>query len=226
MGLISAQSEAWRRRNLKEKEKSEASAVQRPFITISRQFGCGAFPLAEKIADKLNEGGEKDYPWAVYDRDLVDRIAEDHRLSRELVESLGKKNRTELEESVLGLLSGFTPELKVYRSMVATIRALAMFGHAVIVGRGGAIVTRNLPGGLNVRLIAPFEWRVDRARGIFRMEKSEAAEYVRKMDFERESFLRKYFNADPDNPYNYQLILNNAAMEEEAMVKAVAGAVE
>lgn len=225
LALISAQSEAWRRRNLEAKAESRLP-VSRPFITISRQFGCGAFPLAEAIAARLNQEEAQDPPWAVYDRALVERIAADHKLSEELVEALGKKNRSELEESVLGLLDSFTPELKVYRSTMATIRALAMFGRAVIVGRGGAIVTRSLPGGLHIRLIAPFEWRVERTREIFKMEGPKAEDYVRKMDEERESFLQKYFHCDAGDLNHYHLILNNALMKPENMLEAVAGAVD
>jgi len=217
---IAVQTEAWRRRLSTEQIDSERRV---PFITISRQFGCGAFPLAEAIANRLSEESGDDYPWAVYDRALVQRIAEDHQLSEDLVAGLGRKNRSEMEEAVLGLLKSFTPELKVYRSLVSTIRALAMHGRAIIIGRGGVILTRDMEKGLHIRIIASFNWRVDRVKDIYEMKLNEAREYVSKMDAEREQYLRKYLNADISDPQHYHLVFNNSKLKVEQMVDAVVG---
>jgi len=222
-GQIAVQTENWRKALAGGKEIPPVKSA--PFITISRQFGCGAFPLAEAIAEELMKREAEKLPWAVYDKALVEKIAEDHQLSEEIVASLGKKLRSEMEESALGLLKSFTPELKIYRSMAQTLRALAQHGRVIIVGRGGAVLTKDLPGGFHIRLIAPLEWRVERVREIFKMDYQEAKEYTTKMDGEREAFLRRYLNADAGDPFHYHLILNNALMTLEQKVKAVAGAV-
>ncbi len=220
---IAAQNDIWRRRQIADAAAPPVSKGA-PFITISRQFGCGAFALAEAIAEKLSGGSGESFPWAVYDQALVQRIAKDHKLSEDLVKGLGEAGRSELEESVLGLLEGFTPELKIYRAMVSTIRALAMHGRVIIVGRGGGILTKNIPGGLHIRIIAPFNWRVDRTMALMKMSREDTAEYVRKMDKERENFIRKYMNADVEAPHHYHLIMNNALMEKDDMVRAAEAA--
>ena len=216
---ISAQIEKWRKRSA-EPEPEKAP----PFITISRQFGCGAYPLAEAIAAKLMalDGGGR--PWAVYDKALVEKIAEDNQLSEQLVANLSVNMRTEMEESVLGLLKHFTPELKVYRLMVSTIRTLAALGGVIIVGRGGALLTKDLPGGLHVRLIAPLEWRMEQTMKAMDQPRQGAKDIIQKMDDEREAFLKKYLSADSNNPNNYHLILNMAKMSKEQMVDCIAGA--
>jgi cytidylate kinase len=219
MAKVAAQNEAWRRAVIEQKELEVKKGA--PFITISRQFGCGAFPLAEALAVRLSESGDKDYPWAVYDRALVEKIAKDHKLSADLVSSLGRDNRSELEESVLGLLNSFTPELRIYRSLVETVRALAMHGKTIIIGRGGAILTAGIPAGFHLRLIAPLEWRIKRVMEIFEIDRQTAEKKVARMDKEREKFLRKYLNTDPANVYFYHIIFNNAKMTTEMMVNAV-----
>jgi len=221
-GHIAVQTENWRRRA---SGKVERAGKPAPFITISRQFGCGAFPLAEAIAEELMKRDREKQPWAVYDKALVEKIAQDHQLSEEIVSSLGKKLRSEMEESVLGLLKHFTPELKIYRSMMQTVRALASHGRVIIVGRGGAILTKDLPGGFHVRLIAPLDWRINRVKEIFKLDDAEAKDYTIKMDGEREAFLRKYLNTDPGEAGHYDMILNNARMTLEQRVQAVAGGI-
>lgn len=219
---IAAQNEAWRRRKI-EAEEAPSTEEGALFITISRQFACGAFPLAEAIAEKLSEESGDDYPWAVYDQELVKRIAEDHQLSQDLVQGFGREKRSEFEESILGLLDSFTPELKVYHSMVSTIHALAMHGRVILVGRGSGILTKKISGGLNIRLIAPVNWRIKLTRELYNIKHKEAVDLVSRMDYEREHFIRKYLNADVADPYHYHMILNNSKMKQDEMVRAVIG---
>lgn len=41
-----------------------------------------------------------------------------------------------------------------------TIRALAISGRAVIVGRGGVFLTAGMPGGIHLRIVAPVRHRI------------------------------------------------------------------
>jgi len=216
---IAAQVEAWHKRTVGNTQVMVKKAV--PFITISRQFGCGAFPLAEAIAAEMMSRNSEESPWAVYDQALVKKIADDHKLSESVVNSLGNKMRSEIEESVLGLLKHFTPELKIYRSLAATIRALALHGRVIIVGRGGAILTRDMPGALHLRLIAPLEWRVEQTAVRLKISVEKAQEHVSTMDAEREAYIKKYLGADIEDPVNYHLLFNNARMNTTQIVKSV-----
>ncbi len=47
-----------------------------PFVTISREFGCEAVPLAHQLVDVLNECCRPSFPWLAYDRDLIDKVSE------------------------------------------------------------------------------------------------------------------------------------------------------
>jgi cytidylate kinase len=221
--LIASQSEKWRRHQL---TAVSLSAIERPFITVSRQYGCGAYPLAEALAEKLTSLNPEQDPWVVYDRELVTKVSRDHRLSHELVDSLSQKLRTELEESLLSLFKGFASEIKIFRSTASTIKALAMHGRVIIVGRGGAILTADLPAGLHIRLVAPEKWRVERTMKIFGMSSADARKFVRKMDRERESFIEKYLNEQVGNPLHYHMIFNNALTENNTIVEAVISALK
>lgn len=54
-------------------------------ITISRQAGAGAWQVAEELIRRLQEqtpAGSR--PWAVFDRNLVEEVLEDHHLPARL----------------------------------------------------------------------------------------------------------------------------------------------
>ena len=220
---IMAQAETWHKRRL---DRSAPPPQASRFITISRQFGCGVYPIAEAIAEKLSAAGKKPSPWAVYDKSLMQKISEDHNLSADLVEALNEKRRSEFEDSLLGLLKGFTPEIKVYRSLVSTVRTIALHGNAILVGRGGAILTRDLPGGVHIRVISPREMRVKFAAERMNIPEGEAAGFISRMDEERESFVRKYLNTDVADPLHYHAIFNLAKASEREIVEAVTAMVK
>ena len=54
--------------------------------------------------------------------------------------------------------------ISIVNNDINGVRALAEVGRVIIVGRGGVFITRDLPGGIHVRLVAPREWRVRRGR--------------------------------------------------------------
>src|SRR5690606_37104 len=99
------------------REGSEPRPPQRrPFVTISRQAGAGAWTLAQELVAHLNEVDRGAVPWTCWDRELVEKVAADHNISAELVESLERGSRSWL----MDLLSGFsfhegTDQFAVYR---------------------------------------------------------------------------------------------------------------
>src|SRR5687768_787505 len=136
-----------------------------PFVPSSRQAGAGGTTLAQRLVDRLNEiDRDPQRPWTCWDRELVERVVADHHVAQELIDSLEDVHRTWLEEFFTGLSfaegTEQADELTVYHRVAATIRALAQLGRVVIVGRGGVCITRNMPGGAHVRLVAPPKDRV------------------------------------------------------------------
>jgi cytidylate kinase len=89
------------------------------------------------------------------------------------------------------------------------VLALGARGNCIIVGRGAGFI---LPAAstLRVRLIAPLEERIAavcRDRGWTRYQ---AAAWVDQTDRERRQFVRNHFASDPDEPTNYDLLVNMA----------------
>jgi len=61
------------------------NAVHRRAITLSRQAGSGAHSVAEKLLEILQaQVPEGSCPWAVFDRNLVAKVLEDHHLPNRL----------------------------------------------------------------------------------------------------------------------------------------------
>ncbi len=197
-----------------------------PFVTISREAGAGGITLAQKLVEKLNQRGADGPRWSAWDRELVQKVAEDHHIDQSLVETLEERGPTWIEELLGGLRVHESPEtaseLRVYWKTAATIRAIAQVGHCVIVGRGGVFVTANMPGGTHIRLVAPLQFRIRNFASTFNMSEASAEARVRELDHNREAFYRRHWPRRSLSPEAFTATFNTACIGEKELVEAVA----
>ena len=83
----------------------------RPAVTISRESGSGALTVANLVAQQLDHDCPGDPPcsWAVFDRNLVSKILEDHNLSKRIEEFMPEDARFPLSEAFEFLLGLHPP---------------------------------------------------------------------------------------------------------------------
>ena len=122
-------------------------------ITISREFGSGGRLIGQKLAEKLGV--------PLYDKTILDRIAEENGFSREMMEEAEKKA---LHGFLYSLSSAFGtgetgPESlslneRFFLAQFDTIREVAEEGSCVIVGRCADYILRGYPEVTNVFLYA------------------------------------------------------------------------
>ncbi len=181
-----------------------------PFVTISREFGCEALPLAQRLVEILNERCRPTYPWVAYDREVIDRVAQELHLSREIVQSIDGHRRNEMSEFFDAILNRKVDESLVFRKISQVVRSLATHGHAVLVGRGSYLVTQDLKTGLHVRLVAPRPWRIHRVADVQHLTHAEAEKVVDQFERERERFVQVFFVQDPLIAHYHDVVLDNS----------------
>jgi cytidylate kinase len=200
----------------------EQPRIPKPAITISRQTGAGAVTVANLVAQQLDLDypGVPACPWAVFDRNLVAKILEDHKLSKELAECMPEDAKfplTDILEALLGL-HPLSWTLKEHAK--ETIRRLAAKGNVILVGRGAAVVTALFPRMLHVRLVAPFHIRVRHFAEFNHITAEKAAGLVRETDEARHRYVQRYLGADVDDALQYNLVINTGrnSFEESAQI--------
>lgn len=198
------------------KSTPAVAAHSAPFITIARQYGCEAMALAEELAAKMPGG-----PWPVYNRQIIETMVEETHVSDRLFNALDVRVRSGIEEFFESLLSRSPSDLHMLHHMARTMRALATLGHCFIVGRGAAVLTEGLPGGLHVRLAAPRAWREQNLIQRFGWSKEQTHSVQYEEEHGRHNFFRKYLGQDANNPEHYDLILNAARLSRAEQTGAV-----
>lgn len=197
------------------------------FVTISREYGCAGFRIADRLADALNGRAPADSPpWTVYDRKLVDMVCADHKLNRVLVNSLDAQRKHAFGDLITGMFTGEPSTLQVFRNIAETVFQLAVNGRVILIGRGGSVITSRLTGGLHVRIVAPLDWRVKQVAAFERLDDIKACRrHVETADRERGRFARDFLDADLKDPHNYDLVFNQQRLGVDSIVDLVLRAI-
>jgi cytidylate kinase len=187
-------------------------------ITISREFGCEGFPVAEKLHALLEaKTGE---PWALMDKALLEEAARHHNLSEEIFSHLGDKNRF-LDDMISTFSPRWHSDKDHYRLLCRQIVALASGGNVIIVGRGAAILTQEMSHCYHFRLVAPLEFRARTIARRLGIPLDEASDLVEKKEKRRDAFIRDFLNRDVADPTLYHLILNNGKNSAERIATTI-----
>lgn len=197
-------------------------------ITISASYGAGGSEVGPVLADRLGVPFvDRAIPAAVSDRLSVSL---DEALAREEPPH-GTLSRliSHLAPATLAVYGGHVaPELiqndETFR--VATERVLHDYasGGAIILGRGAAVVLRDVGHVMHVRLDGPRERRVLQAIRLLQIDRPTAEGQLRNADLSREAYVRHWYNADPRDPSLYHLTIDSTAITLDACIEVIAHA--
>jgi cytidylate kinase len=178
-------------------------------VTISQQVGSGGAEIGLALAERLG------YCFVEHERFLerTERYGLDaHRLRH-------------LEEEPPSLFERFDHESRRYIAVIQTVLfEIAAEDRAVVVGRGGQWLLRDVPHAVRLRVMAPAAFRVGElttalsAHGGERMSAQLATQLVHRDDTQRLKRMRYLFNVDLNDPALYHLVINTAGVSRPAAV--------
>ncbi len=207
-------------------------------ITMSRQIGSGAAEVANKLGEEMG--------LVTFDKRLMLRVATEVGLSDEeifdyseeqykargFLERLFSRNRPVAEVSTWtgGREGGYEREVSTMDEQQAialtrtAIRAAHKRGNVLIIGRGSQIILEDEPNVIHLRLVAPFEARVEYLHAEQNMSPAEARRYIQAQDRATADYMRQFYHADVEDPTLYHMVLNVAKLGVEgcaSLIKAM-----
>ena len=203
------------------KDENDASRGKvRPTITISREFGCEAYPMTECLKEIMEK--KSGQPWAIMDKALLEEVAKHHKLSEDIVSSLGEKKSRILDEVLATFSTRWKSEKDYYRLLSKHVFSLAEKGNSIIVGRGSSIVTQQLKNCYHFRIYASHEFKVASIARRLKISRDEAESVVEKNQEQRDAFIHDFFNLDPRDLRFYHLVFNNDKNSPERIAQMIA----
>jgi cytidylate kinase len=163
-------------------------------VTISREYGSAGSEVARSVAELLG--------YHLIDKATIGRI----------LAGYGLIDFDSTYEAEAGIWSAFDTKLRTIVSMLERLSyAVARHGHSVLLGRGAYATLGGMEGVLNVRIRAPYEWRVSRI-----MEERDfsdrglAESAVREGDKVRSSFVSSVYGIRWDSMEKFDLVIDTS----------------
>jgi cytidylate kinase len=212
------------------KEDTAKGIFPGPVVTISRELGCPAKTIACMLADELNlirSNKAKRHPWKWISKEILHESAKELDVDCDQIEHVFHyKNRNALEDLLLAQSKNYyKSDLKIRTTIAKVIREIANTGNAIIVGRGGVAITRDIPKSLHIMLEAPLEWRAVRTASKHDMTLEQARNYAQSVDKKRKQF-RDYFQGRGNDYTRFDLKFNCMTLETETIVKIIIAALK
>ena len=193
-----------------------------PIVTISRQRGAEGPAIAFRTVELLTEMSRGIYPWIVVDKDIAERVIEDHHLPKRISSFFTDERTLSIEEHIEGILGISVPAATRIQDMTRTIIALARLGHVVFVGRAAHVITAKFPRAVHVRIIGSFDRRVERVAQSKHCSWDEAAAEVKRVDAQRRHFVSTHFHSDLDEATRYDMVFNTDRLSVEESARLIA----
>jgi len=187
-------------------------------VTVSRQHGAGGAEVARTLAKELGLD--------LFDREIIQRIADSAHLSERVVSSLDEKDRELLADWLSALSSrGYLSPMEYRYHLTRVVGAVAHHGGAVILGRGAHLILGQGEA-LRVLVVAPLEARVRAVMDREGLGERDARQRIVTVEADRKAFLMKHFHADFADPTTFDLVVNTAVLDIQGACGAIRAAVE
>lgn len=189
-------------------------------ITISREFGSGGRLIGRRLAEKL------DVPY--YDKELLDRIAEESGFCREMIEDAERKAKNSFLYSLASAMGtgesgpeSLSLNERFFLAQFDTIRKIADEGSCVIVGRCADYILRGVPEATNVFIYAEEADKIKRAVEEYGVPQDSVKKMMRDADKARTNYYNYHTGRKWGEHVNYHLSIDSGYLEIEDIVDLI-----
>ncbi|RZU32759.1 AAA family ATPase [Blastococcus saxobsidens] len=197
-------------------------------VTVSASYGAAGAEIAPTVAERLGlPFHDRAIPVRVAGRlgvPVEEAEANDETVVRglwRLVASLGT-----MPDPVGAVVPGTPlPDARAYREQTERVLAeIAEGDGGVVLGRAAAMVLRDRPDALHVRLDGPREQRLSAAVARSGRPREEVAREMAAADRGREAYVRHFYRCDPAAAGHYHLVVDTTALPLDTCVELVVAA--
>ena len=195
-------------------------AVHKPFVTISREFGCQANELSELLNKELLK---RDYNWQKVNKEILLNAGSELKMDPDNIKRILSDGKRGMLDETLDSLSAkyYKSDRKIRRTIADVVTTFATEGNVVIIGRGGASITQDMPNGLHIRLAAPSSWRMQAIMERRKINREDAIKLIASMDHKRFKLQRDYMKGVHDFDSLFDIKFNCAKVSLEEITQII-----
>lgn len=176
-----------------------------PIITISRQMCSLGDEIAESLSRKLG--------WELISRKTLFSYFPENTVSSYDLHMLAESAKYYLKQNKDGMTFGDI--------LTGGLLGFSENNSAVMMGFGSQIIFANNKDSLHIRIIAPKNVRIARAKKKYHVSDEEAEKILDTADKKHKKFVSTIFGADLGDPSHYHLTLNTATLSVDECTSCI-----
>lgn len=186
-------------------------------VCVSREAGAGAGSISRLVGTRLD--------WKVYDHEILEAISQRMEMPTDEVRAFDELAPSVVQDWILPLREEhYAPQEAYLDHLAKLVEAIGRAGESIIVGRGaGFLLPREST--LLVRVIAPLSVRAERLAERMGVSVRTARRAARDLDRRRTQFERTMYRVDPNDPHQYDLVLDSHSLgisiAAEILIRAI-----
>ena len=185
-------------------------------ITVGRQHGSKGHEIAKALAEALG--------CPCYDKEIVDRAAENSSFSREVFNSYDEKRVSSYiipSPHYFGMNEGFRMNLKIASAQFEAIRMLADEGDGIFVGRCADYVLRGRENVVRIFIKAGMPFRIKTVMARKNLTEEQAKKLIKEVDKDRSSYYKYYTDQLWGDCEYYDLCIDSGKTGVDGAVKVI-----
>jgi cytidylate kinase len=214
-------------RRLREAEVDKAKKVTDPgpVVTISRQSGCSARRLTQKLVDELNKrrkSRETSKDWDYVNKELLQKAARELDVKPSEIAYVFKYQERNALGDIFASYANkyYKSDRKIRKTIGDVIRSIAQEGNIIVIGRAGVVLTKDIMKSLHISLEAPLEWRSLMISERYDLTFADAKKSVIEMDKKRQRFRESFEGRNTDYTW-FDVTFNRMTLTENEIVEAI-----
>ena len=190
-------------------------------ITLGRQHGSNGHDIAKALAAELG--------YHCYDKEIVDRAAENSNFSREVFNSYDEKRVSSYivpSPHYFGMNEGFRMNIKIASAQFDAIRKLADEGDGIFVGRCADYVLRTRDDVVRVFIKADMPFRIKTIMERKNLNEDQAKKLIKEVDKDRSSYYKYYTDQIWGDCEYYDLCIDSSRTGVDGAVQVIKSYIE
>lgn len=184
-------------------------------ISISREFGSAGHEIAMKIAEDLG--------LTLYDRSILDEIANEMNVKVELLEKFDEQPRNFIMSRRVGAYSNSMEEI-LAEIQFNFIKKKADEGESfVIVGRCSEVVLKDYKGLISIFVTADREYKKKRVKEVYKLSDAEAIAKMERHDKKRKRYHNRHSETKWGDSRCYDICINSSRLGVDKTAEALEG---
>ena len=181
-------------------------------ITLSREFGCEAYPLAFKLKELLEKSTEED--WNIFDRAFIEKLRVENGLNEEILSYLDKRSEF-IENLIAKRQPSWKNKSEAYKFLAKAVYSISCEGRAIIIGCGAAMITQDIRRAYHFRLIASENFKIKSIARRNVVHYNEAKKVLSAKHKERKRFFMDFLQSEVFDLNDFHAVYNNDRLSVE-----------